>query len=195
MRFITDFADQAVILPLATVVGMIFLSLGWVRGAAAWAFAVAGTLAMMLMLKLCMLACGWRWPELDIHSPSGHTASAAVVYGGLLSLALPRANPLARAALILVPTVVIAITRVMLGAHSVAEVISGGAVGFFGAWVMFGLVGARPQTLPRRRLRVLVSAAALVIIVGLHGRHMPAELSIRHLTLTMWPMTACRAPV
>jgi membrane-associated phospholipid phosphatase len=192
MQFLTDFADQAVILPLSVVIGLVFLAVGWLRGAFAWSFAICGTLATMLALKLCMLACGWRWPILAIQSPSGHTASAAVVYGGLLSLALPRAPLAIRILLILAPAGLFGFTRLALHAHTLDEVISGGTVGLVGALVMKQLAGERPQTLPPRRLRVLIGAAALFVVFALHGKHMPAEISIRRLTFTMWPISACR---
>jgi len=192
MHFLTDFADQAVILPLATVVGLILLSVGWYRGAFAWGFAVCGTLATMLGLKLCLIACGWRWPVLDIHSPSGHTASAGVVYGGLLSLALPGANLFTRFLVILAPTVLFAVTRIAVHAHTIPEVVAGGVVGVTGAFILTRMAGPRPQTMPRRRLRLLIGGAGLVIVILLHGRHLPAEVNIRHFTLNFWPMSSCR---
>ena len=79
MNFLTNFADEAVVLPLAVGVTIALYALGWRRGALAWAVAVGGTLALMLALKLVEFACG---PSL-LRAPSGHTAAAAVVCGGL----------------------------------------------------------------------------------------------------------------
>ena len=45
--------------------------------------AVAGVLGTMLVLKLFVGACGWERPALHMNSPSGHTASAAMLHGGL----------------------------------------------------------------------------------------------------------------
>ena len=86
MSFLTDFADQAVVLPVAGLVLVLLLAIGWRRGALAWAGCVAGVMAVMLALKLVTLACGWRVPWTGLSSPSGHTAASAVVYGGLLAL-------------------------------------------------------------------------------------------------------------
>ena len=58
LRFLTDFGDQAVILPLAATVALIFLISGWRRGALAWTVAVSATLGVVLLLKLAFLACG-----------------------------------------------------------------------------------------------------------------------------------------
>ena len=42
MTFLTDFADQAVLLPVAAGVAIMLLLLGWRRGALAWTVAVCG---------------------------------------------------------------------------------------------------------------------------------------------------------
>src|SRR5580700_3091621 len=57
VTFITDFADQAVILPLVFAIGIALLVQGWRRGAAAWTLAVLATFATMLVLKLVFMAC------------------------------------------------------------------------------------------------------------------------------------------
>ena len=78
-QFVTDFGDQAVLLPLAAGVTLVFALAGWRRGAVAWAAAVVGTLALMVVLKLVFLACGHLLPGSQLHSPSGHTAAAAAI--------------------------------------------------------------------------------------------------------------------
>ena len=57
MSFITDFADQALILPLVLAVAVSLLLQGWRRGAGAWLLAVFMTFAVMVGLKLVFLAC------------------------------------------------------------------------------------------------------------------------------------------
>ena len=90
MTFITDLADQAVILPLVLAIGVALLVDGWRRGAAAWAVAVVATFAAMLVLKLFFLACSHALGTTDIHNPSGHVAAATVVTGGLATLLFRR---------------------------------------------------------------------------------------------------------
>ena len=74
MTFLTDFADQAVILPLALAIGIALLMQGWRRGAAAWAAAVFATFAAMLALI-------FREPD------RGTTILLAAVSGSMLLLA------------------------------------------------------------------------------------------------------------
>ena len=78
MRILTDFADQAVLLPLILAVGTILLALGWGRAARAWAFAVPGTLVAMLVLKIIFLACAPLWPDLKQWQVAIHTVASVL---------------------------------------------------------------------------------------------------------------------
>jgi hypothetical protein len=100
LHLITDLGDQAVILPLLLAVGLVLLLAGWWRGALAWFTAVPATLGAVLLAKLSTMACQGMMPPIGLLSPSGHAASAAVVYGGLLALVIggPRMAFLAGAA-------------------------------------------------------------------------------------------------
>ena len=71
---ISDFADQAVTLPLAVGTGLLLAASGWRRGAIAWMVAIGATLGLIVLLKLRFFAC-------EGGNPSGHTAAAAAVYG------------------------------------------------------------------------------------------------------------------
>ena len=83
MRFLTDFADQAVVLPLIVVVALVLAGLGWRRGAVAWLAAVGVTFGAVLTLKLVLFTCGPALHLATLRSPSGHTAAAAIIAGGI----------------------------------------------------------------------------------------------------------------
>lgn len=194
LRFLTDFGDQAVILPLAATVALIFLISGWRRGALAWTVAVSATLGVVLLLKLAFLACGHLISDLRLESPSGHTAAAAVVYGGLAGIALRTVTRNrywllgCTFAVALLCAVVFGATRVRLGAHSMPEVLAGGMVGVGGAISSTALAGV-----PAPALKLsYVLAAGLVILLLLHGLHLPAETTIKSIAVTIWPLSACR---
>src|SRR4051794_41985585 len=89
VRFLTDFADQAVIMPLVLAVAVALALQGWRRGAFVWLVVVAATFAMMLALKLAFLACTPLFSPMDIQSPSGHVAAATVVAGGVGAVLAP----------------------------------------------------------------------------------------------------------
>src|SRR6478735_1481041 len=121
MTFVTDFADQAVVLPLVLTIGVGLAVQRWFRGAAAWGVAVFGTFAAVLVLKVVFLACPANIWATDLRTPSGHVAAATVVVGGIAAMLLQRR----RTALVLalLAAAVIGTTRLVLGAHSMAEVV------------------------------------------------------------------------
>ena len=188
MDFITDFGDQAVLLPLIVVTGGGFAASGWRRGAYAWLIGISATYLVTLLLKLTLLDCSGTDAG-TISSPSGHTAAAAIVYGTLLGIACRVLTR--RISLILLPAAVvgsiIGISRVLLGVHSVAEVTLGAAVGIVGAWGTLLAAGDPPPGLRRRR----IAAASLLLLVLLHGMRFPAEAAIRALQ-SEWPVSFCR---
>jgi membrane-associated phospholipid phosphatase len=169
VNFVTDFADQAVLLPLALVVALCLGISGWWRGAAAWLVGVGATLTLMLVLKLAFIACG---PDQILRSPSGHTAGAAVVFGGIMVvLGAPRRWAVPAAGL---AALVIGGSRLVLDVHTPLEVMVGAAAGVGGAALIASMAGATPK-FSRNRTAI----AALIVIVIFHGMRMPAEAHIR----------------
>src|ERR1043166_4884615 len=86
MIFLTDFADQAVVLPVVLVVALLLAATGWWRGAVVWLGVVGGTFGVVLFLKLVFMSCQPVFIPWELRSPSGHTAAAAVVAGGVRAL-------------------------------------------------------------------------------------------------------------
>jgi hypothetical protein len=190
VQFLTDFADQAVLLPLAVAIGLVLALSGWWRGVLAWCVAVGSVLVVMAVLKVVFFACDTLLGT-PIHSPSGHTAASAVVLGGAVILYLRgRAPVLLVAAIPVAVAAVFAVTRLEIHAHSVPEVLIGGAVGLAGTAVLAVLAGPRP---PMRAWPAVV--AALAIMVALHGVRLQAEQALHSPFLLDWlPVPAmCRA--
>jgi membrane-associated phospholipid phosphatase len=173
MRFLTDFADQAVILPVVLMIAVMLLVQGWRRGALAWLGVIFTTFGLMLVLKLVFLACVPLADPIDIHSPSGHVAAATVVAGGLVALLTRRRASVMPVAVLI--AVVIGVSRLVLGMHSLPEVLLGAVVGLAGTVALVRLAGTPPPLQPGRVLAVVVIIAALF-----HGMHLPAEAAIRH---------------
>jgi membrane-associated phospholipid phosphatase len=188
--FVSDFADQAVVLPAAVLIGFALLLAGWARGAVVWVSVIAATFAAVLILKLVFEACGARWGS-SIESPSGHTAAAAVFYGGVLSELFGRRARLPWSAALAVAVVVglVGFSRLVLGAHTPAEAALGGAVGLLGLSAMLVLAG--PSPVSSRRLAAF-ALPALAVVVVLHGIRLPAEIVIRGAAINIWPLSACR---
>jgi membrane-associated phospholipid phosphatase len=172
MRFLTDFADQAVVLPLIAVVALMLAVLGWRRGAVAWLAAVGVCFGAVLAMKLVFFTCGPALHMATLRSPSGHAAAAAIIAGGF-AVALGRQSREV-GAIAALGAVAIGATRVALGWHSMAEVAVGGTLGVLGA-LGFAWLAGPPPVLRLRWLCVSVVAVALL----LHGQHLNAESRIR----------------
>lgn len=194
MQFLTDFADEAVILPLTLAVGLALALGGWRRGAAAWLVVIAATLVAVVLGKVVVHACG-PLTLLNLRSPSGHTASAAAVYGGLLALLAPRGWRvwLLAAAGAAAVAALIGGSRLALGVHTESDVLVGAAVGVAGAVTLAHLAGERPKGRDLS-FRALAVAAAVAIVILFHGTHLHAEDGIARLSHMIWPLTLCRPP-
>lgn len=185
MQFLTDFFDQAVVLPLAFVIFLVLLAAGWRRGAFAWAATAMLCWLTMLALKLGVQAC-LPPPTLgSLASPSGHVATGTFIYAGATALwAGWRRGWLAA-----IPVAaLIAVTRVALGAHSVPDVLVGAAVGVGAVGLLTRLAGPRAR---RPNKRWLIAPAIAILL--LHGRHLPVETHILRLARhhAFWPLTLC----
>jgi membrane-associated phospholipid phosphatase len=173
---VTDFADQAVVLPLVGATLGIFMVMQWWRGAVAWISAVGFTLALILLLKLRFFACSQLTTEALVRNPSGHTAAAAVVYGGLAIVVIRSFWDVKRgliAVAIVISTliaVVIGVSRLNLDKHSVLEVVVGSAIGVAGAAGFALLAGP-----PKRSLRFDLLLLVLLVIAAFYGARMPIE--------------------
>jgi membrane-associated phospholipid phosphatase len=174
---ITNFADQAVVLPLSAVILLVFAFMQWWRGAIAWSAVVGSAFALILLFKLRFFACDQVLPGALVRNPSGHTAAAAVVYGGL-AITIVRSKwtmdrsliPIAAAISALI-AVVIGASRIRLDKHSMLEVLIGASIGIAGA-VSFALLAGPPKGNPRFRRRLLL---VVLVIAVFYGVQMPVE--------------------
>jgi membrane-associated phospholipid phosphatase len=185
MMFLTDFADQAVMLPVVFALAIVLAIQGWRRGALVWLGVVLVTFSVMLVLKLVFLACTPLFDPIDMHSPSGHVAAATVVAGGLAALLTRRRASILPIAML--AAVVIGMSRLVLGMHSLPEVALGALVGLAGAAALQALAGVPPPLRPARLFAVVVIVAALF-----HGMHLPAEAAIQHSAIRAMLQSVCQ---
>ena len=176
--FVTDFADQAVLVPSAIAVAVGFGAAGWCRGALAWSGVLACTWVGILLLKLACLLFNPFWAE-GLHSPSGHTAGAAAAVGGFLGLVVRRRGgdwrwtALISAGL----ATVIGLSRLALHVHTGLDVVVAGVAGVGSAMVLVRLAGPPP---PRLRMSPIIAALAVMILL-LHGSQASAEATIQRI--------------
>jgi membrane-associated phospholipid phosphatase len=176
-NFITDLGDTAVTIPLA------LLTLCFLGGARArplafgWMIAILGCGIAIAALKLLLGLYGVRLGLGHLTSPSGHAAISTAVYGSLALLIATRLRPAARwllyigAALLILG---IAISRKVLGHHSLPEIAAGLIAGLAAVAVFRIALLRRPAELP---LGWLIGTG-VVLIALLHGTRWPTELVI-----------------
>ncbi len=179
-QFISDFADQAIVLPTVTLIGVWLLLAENRRTVLVWVASCAVVLGGMFLLKL-VLPCATG--AYGLRSPSGHTASAILMSGAVLLLvARPdRGRRSWIVATALAIGVLVAVTRLTLGAHTLPEVIVGAVVGTAGV-----LVFSTAELTPPRVPSLYMVAGFAVVTLLLHGTRLPAERWIDELS--------CRAP-
>jgi membrane-associated phospholipid phosphatase len=187
LAFLTGFADQAVVLPVTFAVAATLAAFGWRRGALVWLGAVIGSIGLVVVLKLLFFSL-YVYVPFGIHlkSPSGHTAAAVVVYGGLFALiagqrwAGRHGMALALGFGLLVGGL-IGFTRLELHAHSKAEVLVGMAVGLGGIAMLMRQAGAPPRAVHIPALAVPALAAMLLF----HGGHLYGEQALIRLATAL----------
>lgn len=169
---VTHFGDLAVLLPLIVVVAVWLLVVRGVRPALWWLGAVAFCTGGTAFLKLFFYACP---PLDDLRSPSGHTSLSTLIYGTLTAAVVIEARGWQRllaagAGALLVLSV--AVSRIVLDAHSVAEVVLGLVIGS-ASLALFLTPYAREHTVPLPVRWLVISVAVFMIL--LNGRELRAE--------------------
>ena len=178
-NFITDFGDTAVTLPLAALMLVFLLFSGWRRAALSLAIALAACGVAIGIAKLALESCGEPLLHTQITSPSGHAAVSATVYGSLAMLfadssaAGRRWVPIAGAGLLLAA---IAVSRIILDAHSLSEVAVGLAIGLAALALFYRYLEAGP-TVAIRGLWLALGAVSVIALM--HGARWPIEAFIR----------------
>jgi membrane-associated phospholipid phosphatase len=179
MKFLTDFGDSAVLLPLSMVVLIWLLATRSMAAAIWWVGVLAVFGAVVGGLKMLFFACP---PAVDVRSPSGHTGFSMLVYGGIAAIiAIQCRSVLARIAIMLAATALvigIAISRVTLRMHSRNETLIGFLIGVVAVAVF--IFGYRRTTANRRLLAPLLFAVVLTAAI-FHGTRLNAETNLHML--------------
>ena len=172
IKTITNFGDLAVLLPLVAVVTVWLSAIHQPRALLWWCVAVGLCMGSTAALKIYYFICP---PLIDLHSPSGHTSLSTLVYGVLMLAVATVVTGWKRAAVVAFGAAFVAaigISRVLIQAHSVPEVVVGSLIGG-GALALFA-----SQFWPRRpfepRLRAML-VACVALMVMLNGQDLRAE--------------------
>jgi membrane-associated phospholipid phosphatase len=183
LETLTNFGDAAVLLPLSGILFLWLLAARPVRAALAWAAALTVCNGVLAVLKVYFFACPLT-PSL--HSPSGHTGFSVMVYGGLaVILALETRSRRRRIAIVaggVAATVSIAVSRLLLGVHTVTEVALGALIG---AACLAGFAQAYRRQHRAGEWLPLLGLAVLAVIVLFGGDRAGIENFLHRLSVMM----------
>jgi membrane-associated phospholipid phosphatase len=173
---LTDFGDLAVLLPL-TAATLVWLLVYSTRAAPRWVVALGSCVGLTALLKIAFYVCP---PASDTHNPSGHTSLSTLVYGAI-TLVTAIAWPGVRRVLVIGGgtglILAIGVSRVLLDAHSVAEV----SLGFVIGVVTLAAFSHKYLQIPNMKVWPLLFAAA-VLATLLHGHELHAEQFLHRIT-------------
>ena len=184
LQAITDFGDSEV-LSFGTLSACVILAITGERRASARLLLTMLTTATIIGLtKIYFLGCGNSYSHaLHVYSPSGHAALTTAFCGAIATYAASRRSRLKQAIIwfcALTATLCISASRVLLGYHSLTEIVIGFAVGCISVLLMNRFVILQDRSTPSdHRQLVYLVAGVIVVGIGVHGHHFPAERIIR----------------
>jgi len=169
---LTNLADLAVVLPLAIAILLWLLVMRSAWAAIWWSIVVAICIGGTAVLKIYFFACP---PIADLHSPSGHTSLGTLVYGAVIMFTAAETQGWQRRAVTAFGTLFIlsiAISRVLLHAHTMVEILSGLLIG--GVALAIFTKAYLSHHPVRVWLQPLVLAVVIILII-FHGHELRAE--------------------
>jgi membrane-associated phospholipid phosphatase len=172
MKFLTDFGDAMVVLPIAAATLAWLVRIAGARTAGLWCLALLACGGGTALLKVYFDACSAPLPS--ITSPSGHASMSTLVYGSLALIVGAEAAPWQRFATATIGAAAIigiALSRVTLGAHSVGEVVLGLAIGGC-ALALFARRYLEAPPAARKIGPLAVAIAVIMMLLHGHSAHL-----------------------
>jgi hypothetical protein len=137
LQTLTRLGEAQILIP-AMVVGMVSAGRAGLPATLRWAVLIGVAAGLTLASKLAFIGWGLGWAWADFTGVSGHTLFASAVLPPLALLLAEGRTPATRTALValaMVMAAAVGVSRVLIGAHSVSEVLAGWTLGA-GAAVM-----------------------------------------------------------
>ena len=137
-RGVTRLGESGIALPLILVVA---IGLGWATRRAERGLSLLLPIVLAAIVvtttKIAFMGFGWGIASIDFTGISGHAMLAAAIYPVLAVAFVAPASPRREVATVLAAAVVVlvAVSRIAIGAHSASEVLSGCALGVLAAAV------------------------------------------------------------
>ncbi|MDR7098312.1 membrane-associated phospholipid phosphatase [Lysobacter niabensis] len=148
------------------------------RAARRWLLAAAGAVTLVIACKIAFYGWGTGIRAWNLTCPSGHAVLALLLWPAFLGLLVPPHRRAWRALAITTGVLVgigCGVSRLMIHAHPLSEVLAGLALG--GLAAVLALRAVRGQRLALRRAAF---AAAAVLVLGLGMAVIPIGLQAEH---------------
>jgi membrane-associated phospholipid phosphatase len=182
---ITKLADTIVMLPAAALcIGGLALRRAW-RLALSWCLLLTAGLAIVAATKIAFIGWGIGIPSLDFTGFSGHAMRATAIAPVLFYLICQKAPPPARLAAVLAGIgfgLLIGVSRIMVHAHSVSEVVGGCLVGAVIGLVFISMLAGMHNPVPASPVFAL---GLLVLVLAPMSEPAPTERWLQHLALSL----------
>jgi membrane-associated phospholipid phosphatase len=171
LHFVTDLGDAARLLPASLLLAGYLLYLRSARAALILVSTLAVCAGVTVLLKLGLHACGLETHAFGLRSPSGHASLSTAFYISSAMMFSVDRGAYARAVLMLGSAgliAAIAVSRVLVDAHTATEVAVGLLIGLgSAAWFGFRYFRGEPIWLPWPPV-ILVAVALLAATQGWH---------------------------
>ena len=162
---VTQFGNSTLLLPAALVLALWLLSARAWRLAGVWSLSFGTAVLLVLGSKLAFLGWGLGWAAIDFTGISGHatvSTSVCTMAAWLATASRSRSTRLLAIGGGLLMGLLVSISRLVLHAHSVSEVVAGFALGAVAAGLPIACGWATPPRVAQRWVPL-----ALAAVVGL----------------------------
>ncbi len=181
--YITNFGDPYLTSLLAGVVMLWFAAMRAWRPLVAWTSCFSVGVLAVAASRIAHAGWGVEIPTLNFAVISGHSMLASAVYPTTFGLCATQAKPRTAALAYLFGfacALAIGVSRILMGFHSTAEVVTGWLLGTFIAGMTYSLMGqSRERTLSVGKFSMHDStpfaATAMALIVICHGKVVPVS--------------------
>lgn len=162
---VTRFGEAQLLLPTALVLGGWLAAAGARRSAVLWLGLFGLAFTLTTASKVAFIGWGVGIPRVNLTGISGHAMHAAAVLPLLLRCLAGttggRALRVAAVMLGLALAALVALSRVVIGAHSASESIAGFVLGAAASSLTLALAAIPPRPVPRWLLALLLAAQLL----------------------------------
>jgi membrane-associated phospholipid phosphatase len=180
---LTRLGESGFLLPLGFLLWIWLMVAGCYRASFIWAASFGLAIALVVVSKIAFLGWGVGIHALNFTGFSGHTMLATALFPAFAFVMTPKTRPRLRIILVGVAFIfaaLIAVSRVVLDAHSVSEVVTGFVLGGAAA---LALIAFAPLT-PRAILPVWLVLIAVILSGALSlGHRVPSHQIIVTLAL------------